>query len=274
MKRNIINIDQEKCNGCGQCAKGCPEGAIQMIDGKAKLVSEIFCDGLGACIGECPVDAITIEEREAEAYSEEKVIANIAKHGVNTIAAHLKHLKDHGEEGYLNTAVSWLKNSNIKIPADLLEEKKEEKMACGCPGSMAREISRNKNESHGHIEINSELTQWPVQLQLLNPEAPYFKNSDIVIAADCVPFAYADFHRKFLKGKKLIIFCPKLDTTIDSYIQKLTEIFKQNIKSISIVHMEVPCCFGVNRIVDTALEKSGKDIPVEDITISVQGEIV
>lgn len=274
MKREIITIDEEKCTGCGLCIPGCPEGALQVIDGKARLVGDLFCDGLGACIGDCPEGAISVEKREAVPYDEKKVMENIAKQGAATISAHLNHLKDHGETGYLKLAMEYLEDNNINLPDG--PDQKEKKMACGCPGSMAREIKKKVSETgHAAGPIESELTQWPVQLQLINPHAPYFKNADLIVAADCVPFTYADFHRRFLKNKKLIIFCPKLDTTIDSYINKLTELFKvQDIKSITIVHMEVPCCFGVEKIVSQALKNSGKNIVIKDYTISVQGDII
>ncbi|HOJ63911.1 MAG TPA: 4Fe-4S binding protein [Spirochaetota bacterium] len=271
MKRKIITINQDLCNGCGQCVPNCPEGAIQIIDGKARLISDIFCDGLGACIGHCPVGAITIEEREAEEYNEKKVMANIVKQGANTIKAHLLHLKDHGEVKYLNEAIEYLKENNIPVP------ELEEKLPCGCPSSMAMNL-KNENvndEDSSNIKLKSELRQWPIQLQLLNPMAKYFDDADLLIAADCVPFTFADFHRRFLKGKILIILCPKLDRVIDQYIEKLTLILtNHNIKSITTIHMEVPCCGGVNYIIKEALERSGKNIIVKDYTISLNGEII
>ncbi len=273
MERDIITIDEDKCTGCGQCIPGCPEGALQLIDGKARLVSDLFCDGLGACIGECPEGAITIEKREAEPYDERKVMTNIVKQGDATILAHLKHLKDHNETGFLSQAIEYLESNGMAVP-DYSEE--ERRMACGCPESMAQEIKKNEeSESNVSGSIESELTQWPVQLQLINPSVPYFKNADLLIAADCVSYSYGDFHRKFLKDKKLIIFCPKLDTTIDAYIEKLAELFKiQDIKTITIVKMEVPCCSGVERIIDAALQKSGMDIAVNIFIISFQGKII
>ncbi|MCP4728053.1 MAG: 4Fe-4S ferredoxin, partial [bacterium] len=243
-----------------------------IIDGKARLISDLFCDGLGACIGECPEDAISIEKREAVPYDEKKVMGNIVKQGEATIIAHLKHLNDHNETGFLSQATEYLESKGMEVP-DYTEEPR---MACGCPGSMAQEIKKDeKSGSDVSGPVESELTQWPIQAQLINPGAPYFKNADLLIAADCVSFSYGDFHRKFLKDKKLIIFCPKLDTTIDAYIEKLAELFRvQDIKSITVAHMEVPCCFGTEQIVKTALQKSGKDIPINIITISVQGEVI
>ena len=271
MKRDIIKINEEKCIGCGDCIPGCPEGALQIIDGKAKLISDLFCDGLGACIGTCPQDAIVIEQREAEPYNECNVMKNVIKEGPNVIKAHLKHLNDHNQIDYLNQAINFLKDKNIEVP----DYEGEKTFTCGCPGSMETELSSNQAKNDKSVNSKGELRNWPVQLQLLNPNAPYLKNSNLLIAADCAPFAYANFHQKFLKDKILIILCPKLDKTIEQYVDKLAEIFsKQNIKSISIVHMEVPCCSGIEVIVQRALKKAQKNIIIKDYTISINGEII
>ncbi len=270
MKRDIIRINEEKCTGCGSCVSGCPEGALQLIDGKARVVSDLFCDGLGACIGDRPEGAIDIETREAEPYDEHKVMGYIVKAGPNVIKAHLQHLKGYGQAGLLNEALDFLKENDIEIP-----EYDEEPLACGCPGSMTLDLRRADNQPHEQATLTSELGNWPVQLQLLNPNAPYLKNAELLVAADCAPFAFANFHQRFLKGKVLIIFCPKLDRTIDDYVDKLTEIFqKQDIKSISIVHMQVPCCAGIEMIVQRALQQAQKNIIITDYTISINGEIV
>jgi ferredoxin len=233
--RKIVEIDEEKCTGCGLCVTACAEGAIQIIDGKARLVSEIYCDGLGACLGECPDGAITIDEREAEEFDE-----------VAT-EAHLKRMK--GEEKAL---------------------------PCGCPGSMAREI-RRETTAADHVPpgaAQSELTNWPVQLRLVSPFAPYFQDSDLLLVADCVPFALADFHARFLRGRPVVVGCPKLDDA-GYYIEKLTEILRHSsVNSLTVVHMEVPCCSGLTYIASKAIESSGKDIPVNDVTISIQGEVM
>ncbi len=287
MKRSIISINEDLCDGCGNCVPGCPEGALQIIDGKARLVSDLFCDGLGACIGECPTGAMVIEEREAAPYEERRVMENIIKQGDNTIRAHLNHLKEHGEAGYYNEALSFLKEKNH--PAAAEQESPHKKPAAvvhalpahgggGCPGSRAMDL-RSERTGPGRasvqVSMESELRQWPVQLHLLNPRAPYLKNADLVIAADCVPFAYPNFHQRFLKDKILAIFCPKLDDGMDKYVEKLTEIFStQDIASVSIVHMEVPCCFGVERVVQTALRNAGKTIAIKDYTVSIRGEII
>ncbi|MDP8262496.1 MAG: 4Fe-4S binding protein [Candidatus Ancaeobacter aquaticus] len=272
MKRKIIRIDEEKCNGCAQCAKGCPEGAIQMINGKAKLVSEIYCDGLGACIGDCPVDAITIEEREADQYSERKTMENIAAQGNDVIKAHLKHLKDHGETVYFNEAVTYLEEKGIDVP----EYENKNSGHSACPGIKTMEFDpQARSKSDAPVSTHSELTQWPIQLHLINSNAPYFQNAELLVAADCVAFSYGNFHQKFLKGKKLIMFCPKLDSGIDSYIEKLTEIFKNNeIKSITIAHMEVPCCSGTIKVVEEALKRSGKNVIIKEYNVSLKGEII
>ncbi len=261
MKRKIIKIDEEKCTGCGNCMPDCPEGALQIIDGKARLVSDLFCDGLGACIKACPFDAMAVEEREAEPYDEFKVMENVVKGGKNVIKAHLKHLKEHGEDGYYNDAVEYLKQNNVEIP----QPDEEKSMPYGCPGTMQKELAGK----------SSELRNWPIQLKLLNPNAAYLNNSDLVIAADCTAFAYSNFHSKFLRNRVLMMFCPKLDAGLEVYVEKLARIFEnQDIKSVSIVHMEVPCCGGVEMVVAEAMQQAGKNILIKDYTVSLNGELV
>ncbi len=273
MKRQIIKIDEGKCNGCGLCVPDCPEGALQIIDGKARLVGELLCDGLGACIGNCPEGAITVEEREAEAYDEKKVIENVVKSGEKVIAAHLKHLKDHKQHEDLKIALNYLKENKIDVPQEEVEP-----LACGCPGTMMKDfrddqVPETLAEPVGALK--SELRQWPTQLHLLNPNAPYFQDCELLVAADCVPFTYADFHRRFLKGKALVMFCPKLDTGLDSYLEKLTAIFRDNnVKSITVVKMEVPCCSGTLRLIEEALKQAEKNIVIKEYMISIRGEIV
>ncbi|MCK4912830.1 MAG: 4Fe-4S binding protein [Candidatus Omnitrophica bacterium] len=272
-KRKIIKIDESKCNGCGLCVPNCPEGALQIINGKARLVGELLCDGLGACIGECPEGAILIDEREAEKYSEDKAMENISKEGPEVIAAHLKHLKSHSQDDYLKQAYSYLKKHKINIP----EEEVADKTPSGCSETMMRDFRKEtKIDSEvTAISTKSQLQQWPIQLQLLNSTASYFKDADLVIAADCVAFSFSTFHQRFLKGKILVIFCPKLDKTLGMYLEKLVAIFKQNnIKSITLLHMEVSCCSGVVTLVQEALKKSGKNIIVKDYMISINGELV
>ena len=272
MKRQIIEIDEKKCNGCGVCIPGCPEGALQIIDGKARLVSDLFCDGLGACIGDCPQGAITTIEREAEAYNEEIVMENIIKAGPNTIKAHLKHLKDHDQTEYFEQAVAILMKKGLPIP-------KLEEGSCpsgGCPSAQTKTIDRKiEQKSTENISVQSQLKTWPIQLHLLNPNAPYLENSDILISADCVPFAYANFHNRFIKDRVVITLCPKLDHGIDTYIDKLAQIFKtKNVKSVTIARMQVPCCGGTEMIVQKALEKAQKYMMVKVSVISIDGEIL
>jgi len=277
MRRQIIKIDEDKCNGCGLCVPNCPEGALKVIDGKARLVGELLCDGLGACIGNCPEGAITIEEREAEKYDEKKVMGNIITAGPGVIKAHLKHLRDHGQKEYFDQALDFLKNKGIEVP-DIDDGASQGAVppAAGCPGMRQMDLGGGKAEEAGPGTTQvSELRQWPLQLHLLSPDAPYFKGADIVVAADCVPFAFADFHKRFLRGKILIIFCPKLDRELDIYIEKLSQIIKKNgIRSITIVHMEVPCCYGTVSIVEEALKRSGQNVLIKDYTVSIRGEIV
>jgi NAD-dependent dihydropyrimidine dehydrogenase PreA subunit len=304
MKRKIISIDDAKCTGCGQCIPDCPEGALQLIDGKARLVSDLFCDGLGACIGTCPEGAISVIEREAEPYSEKTVMATIVKQGVPVIRAHLEHLAGHGERALYNEAIEYLIENSIPIPehtGPLPQKRKKSVSPCsttpppgrmgegvchpephaahpfaGCPGAAARSIPRTPGSGPRQPAGNtsSELRQWPVQLALLNPGAGYFENADLLVSADCAPFAYAGFHTDLLHGKILVIFCPKLDADIERYIDKLAEIFRlHTIKSITVARMEVPCCGGVRYVVDKALEQSGKTIPVSEKVVTINGEI-
>jgi NAD-dependent dihydropyrimidine dehydrogenase PreA subunit len=304
MKRKIISIDEKKCTGCGQCIPDCPEGALQLIDGKARLVSDLSCDGLGACIGTCPEGAIAVIEREAEPYDERAVMGTIAKQGAAVIRAHLEHLAGHGQTALYNEAIEYLIENGIPIPDHAAPERRnvsapsgrvhpmagrtgegvchpgphEPHPFAGCPGTAARSIPREglpagPRQPAGGITA-SELRQWPVQLALLNPAAPYFDNADLLISADCVPFAYPGFHAEFLKGRILIIFCPKLDSDIDGYIEKLAAIFTgHTIRSITILHMEVPCCGGVRYVVDQALAKAGAKIPLDEKTITIEGKV-
>ena len=275
MKRQIITIDSKLCNGCGNCISGCPEGALQLIDGKARLVSDLFCDGLGACIGTCPQNAITIEEREAEPYDERRVMKNISTQGPNTIIAHLRHLRHHGETAYLAIAIEFLKENNLPVPDLGPRTINPKPRQDGCPGAQSKDRRLERpplTTPPGDAPRPSELRTWPVQMQLLNPQASVFDDADLLITADCVPVAYAGFHAELLAGKTPIIFCPKLDHTIDQYIAKLAAIFTlHSIRSITIVQMEVPCCSGVTAVVSRALEAAGAVIPVHQHVIAVDG---
>jgi ferredoxin len=277
-KRKIIRIEEEKCDGCGLCIPDCPEGALQIIDGKARLISDLFCDGLGACLGSCPQDAITIEEREAEEYNERKVMRNIARQGKNVIKAHLEHLKEHGQSEYLNQATNFLKERNIEVPLKeepLRSGDKHMSVFSGCPGSKVMDFREKAEITEKKKTISkgiSELRQWPIQIMLVPPIAPYLKDAHLLIAADCVPFAYADFHDELLKRKILLVGCPKLDD-VEFYKEKITQILKDNnIKSMTCAHMEVPCCFGLVSIVKSAISASGMDIPFKEVTVSIKGE--
>ena len=247
MKRKIIKIDEEKCTGCGDCIPNCPEGALRIIDGKARLISDLFCDGLGACLGPCPVGAITVEEREAEPYNEKKVMANIVKQGENAVKAHLEHLQNHGETGYLKEAIEFL-GKNAKIPA-------------GCPGASAKPKSQSK--------------QWPIQLHLINPTAPCYQKADVLLVADCVAYVLGNFHSDYLKGKPLAIACPKLDENQEVYLEKIKSWFEDaKINTLTVMIMQVPCCRGLINLVRTALEKSRRKAPVKYVIVGIDGEIL
>ena len=245
MIRKIIQIDEEKCNGCGACAKACQEGAIGMVDGKAKLLRDDYCDGLGNCLPVCPVDAIRFIEREAAAYDEAAVKANQAKLG--------------------------------KIAGGQRKEQTPGTLPCGCPGSQSRQIKRIQPEGQcaggSEAPLANQLSQWPVQIQLVPVNAPYFEGANLLIAADCTAYAYGDFHNQFIRNRITLIGCPKLDST--DYTEKLTAIIKENaIKSLTIVRMEVPCCGGIEHAAVTALKESGKFIPWQVVTISTEGKIL
>lgn len=261
MKRKIIEINEELCNGCGNCVTGCSEGALKIIDGKAKVVNEKFCDGFGDCIGHCPTGALKIVERDTVEFDE------------NAVVDHLR--KNFGED-----AVNKMKEAQKKH-AHGSENKEPARHHAhgGCPSARFMNFKGDNNARAANASgseagvINSELRQWPVQLHLVSPKHPAFENTDILIAADCVAFTFGDFHRKLLKGKTLAIACPKLDDT-DGYVEKLTEIFKyNNVKSVTCAIMEVPCCSGLLRIVKTALAESGAEIPLKTITIGVDGSV-
>ncbi len=280
MKRQIIKIDEDKCNGCGVCIPNCPEGALQIVDGKAKLVKDLLCDGLGACLGHCPEGAISFEEREAESYSEREVIANVLKQGEHVLQAHLTHLQDHNETEYLKQALDYLKEHNIDIPITIKPQPLKEEKAMhngGCPGSKMRDFSRKENAEETVQEGRrpSELTQWPIQLHLVSPAAPYFHKADILIAADCVAFTAGDFHKDFLQGKKLAIGCPKLDEGLDMYQEKITALMDQaKINTLTVMTMEVPCCQGLLHVVKQAAQSAARKVPVKHILIGLQGDVL
>lgn len=230
MIRKIIKIDEKKCNGCGACANACHEGAIAMVNGKAKLVFEDYCDGLGDCLPACPTGAITFEEREAPAYDEQAVKqAKMQKFG--------------------------------------------QRLPCGCPGTQSKIIKHDPSTVAQHISVSSQLSQWPVQIKLVPVNAPYFENANLLVAADCTAYAYADFHNEFIRNRITLVGCPKLDSV--DYAEKLAAIIAENsIKSVTVVRMEVPCCGGIENAVKTALQNSGKFLPWRVVTISTDGQII
>ena len=295
MKREIIKIDEEKCTGCGLCIPGCPEGALQLIDGKARLVSDLMCDGLGACIGECPEGAIKIEERDAEPYDEIKVIKEIIKKGENTVIAHLSHLQDHNEFGFLEQAKNYLDSVRNELNFDLVDSmiKNDNKEGSrikiaqhyehghSCPGSAMRNFKLDEEQLNAAGNISSTdkqpstLQQWPVQMHLVNPNAPYFRNADVLLAADCVAFSMGNFHRDFLTGKGLAIACPKLDHSTEVYVGKLKQMIDvAMINTLQVMIMEVPCCGGLIQMAKMAVESAGRKIPIKQIVVSLRGEIL
>ncbi len=287
MIREIVKIDEELCNGCGDCIPNCHEGALQIIDGKARLISELMCDGLGACLGHCPQGAITIEKREADEYDEVTVIAQMIKSGKSTVFAHLKHLQEHGETGFLNQALTYIKANREAMPFqisevhELLHGGKEQKSAkqgavIGCAGSAPQSFNAVGLKMAAPVgEVPSELTQWPVQMHLINPAASYFNGADLLVAADCAGFAYGNFHNDFIKGRKMVIACPKLDQGKEIYIQKLTRLIDDaRVNTITVVIMEVPCCGGLSQIVQMATQSASRKVPVKEVVVGIKGEVL
>jgi ferredoxin len=319
MKRQIIEIDQEKCTGCGQCIPGCPEGALRIIDGKARLIGDLFCDGLGACIGNCPEGAITVTERESEPYDENKVMENIVKQGDNVIEAHLAHLKEHGQDDLLARAVQFLRERGMSVEAgrsrgpgseglrsrDMRSSdlRSNDNGSFGCPGSRSTSFAARGGErtaegvkpSHaGSGEAasggafnaansaetasappDSELTHWPVQLHLISPTAPQYRDRDVVLSADCVAYAIGDFHARYLKGKSLAIACPKLDEGQEIYLEKLVQLIDAaHINTLSVLTMEVPCCRGLLMLAKEAQQRATRKVPVKSVVVSIRGDIL
>jgi ferredoxin len=270
MKRQIIQIDEEKCTGCGLCIPGCPEGAILLIDGKARLVSDLFCDGLGACLGHCPEGAITVEEREAEAYDERRVMENIIKAGPGTIRAHLTHLDHHGQQEYYDQAIQLLEEKGISMT-----ENEQPTHSDGCPGSQSRSFQQPHARTETQVSQPSELTHWPIQMHLISPSAPHFRNADVVLAADCVAFSLGNFHSHYLAGKTLVIACPKLDEGKEIYIEKLKAFIDEaKINTLTVMIMQVPCCGGLLQLAQSAAVQAQRKIPIKAIVVSLQGDIL
>jgi len=256
MKRTVVKIDEKLCNGCGICVTGCHEGALQMIDGKAVMVSDLYCDGLGACIPDCPRGAISLEEREAEPYNEEAVMERIAPKGDNVILAHLKHLKDHGETGFMNQGIDYLNKHNIKVDLSSLQKKTPDL------------------EPAAVVPVMHKAVNFPFQLHLINPVNTVFAGAHLLLAADCTAFTATGFHNRFLKDKVLSIACPKLDSNRESYIEKLAVMIDQaKIETLTVLIMEVPCCSGLMELVRRAREKCRRYIPVKKVVLTVQGNV-
>jgi NAD-dependent dihydropyrimidine dehydrogenase PreA subunit len=233
--RKIIEIDEEKCDGCGNCILACAEGSLAIVDGKAKIIKDLLCDGLGACIGDCPQDALKIIEREADEFNEDAV------------HEHLENMK---------------------------KEEKVQPQACGCAGSHMQSFASSPFQPMSNAQTGSALTHWPVQIKLVPPDAPFLKDSDLLVAADCVPIAYPSLHQEYLKDRTVMIGCPKFDNP-DEYVAKFTEVFKKSgIKSVTVLLMEVPCCSGLSSIISKAMELSGQNIPVNEVVVGIKGNIV
>jgi len=282
MKRTVIKIDEDLCNGCGLCVSGCHEGALQIIDDKARLISDLFCDGLGACIGECPLGAITLEEREAEPYDETAVMERISIKGENTILAHLNHLIDFNELDYVKEGLAYIEKHNIKIDKSKLKPFKNNSMTndkpihSGCPGSMTHDFTQKIQDFvPSQMAQTSALRQWPVQLHLVNPVASFFKNADVLLAADCVAFAMGNFHSDYLHNKSLAIACPKLDTNKEVYIDKLSAMIDDaKINTLTVMIMEVPCCSGLIQMAKMASEKASRKVPIKLINVGLDGTVI
>ncbi len=255
-KRKIVHIDEEKCNGCGLCIISCAEGALKIIDGKAKLVSDKYCDGLGACLGECPQGAIKIEEREAEEFDEAAVEHHLAEQ----------------RKAEANLPCSCPSTTVTDLRKD---QKAEATLPCGCPSTTVTDFGKHEARATTQGQVarqQSALGHWPVQLKLVPPTAPFLQGADLLLTADCVPFAYANFHADFLKDRALLVACPKLDE-FDAHLEKLTQIIRQaGLNSITVLHMEVPCCTGLVYMAKEAIKASGKNVPLNDVTIGVQGD--
>jgi ferredoxin len=279
MKRKIISIDEEKCNGCGECVPTCPEGAIQIVNGKARLMGDLLCDGLGACLGHCPEGAISVEEREAEAYDERKVMENVIQQGETVVTSHLKHLEEHQQHEYLQQALEFLRepghgeNRRLSFP----NAQPQQHHGTSCPGSrfleFARPVPAVPEASLGSRP--SELAHWPIQLHLMSPLAPHYRAKDVVLAADCVAYAMGDFHRDYLQGKALAIACPKLDEGQERYLEKVIALIDQaRINTLTVLIMQVPCCQGLLRLAQAAASRASRKVPIKSVVVGLQGEVL
>jgi NAD-dependent dihydropyrimidine dehydrogenase PreA subunit len=277
--RKIIEIERGLCNGCGLCTTACAEGALQLdAENKAILVRELYCDGLGACLDVCPTGALKIVERESPDYDAKAAYRHVLAtrgedaagrvHGIGEPDDRPHHDHHHAQDGHHGHGHPHGQGHGLSAPG-----KREPAMACGCPGSLAREIKRDEAGADKPVSGRSELSQWPVQLHLVSPLAPYLRNADLLVAADCTAFALGSFHQDLLKGKKLVIACPKLDDT-EGYVEKLAEIIKINeLKSLTVAIMTVPCCSGLHLMVREAVERSGASLPLEKVVVGIDGRI-
>lgn len=279
VKRDILVIDDDLCNGCGLCVPECHEGALQIIDDKVRLVSELMCDGLGNCIGHCPEGAITIEKKEAAPYDEVLVIKEMIPKGKNLIIAHLSHLADHRQEKFLNHAFEYLDSVKDSLSFDVEEIKalvyksvSGQQASGGCPGSDVQDFAEGTGPSETQV---SALSQWPIQLHLVSPMAPYFQKADLLIAADCVPFALPNFHRDYLAGRSVGIGCPKLDNDQEIYLEKIKSLIDDaKVNTITVMIMQVPCCQGLLQTVQGAAQQASRKVPVKQIVVGIQGEVI
>ena len=282
--RQIIEIDEGKCDGCGLCETGCPEGALRVLEGKARLVGESLCDGLGACIGNCPRGAIRVTSREAEPYDERSTLEGILRQGPAVLRAHLEHLRAHGQEAYLRQAREVLASRGIADPSEA-EAAGPARGACagrsaqafgGCPGSRERRLEPKPAPAAAPgpgTAAPSALSNWPVQLKLANPASPAFDGAKLLVAADCTAFAFGSFHRDFLEGRALVIDCPKLDEGRDAYVEKLAALIGRA-ASVEVLVMEVPCCSGLVRLLLDARERAVSRPPIEATVVGIEGGIV
>lgn len=306
MLREIIEIDEGLCIGCGNCVPNCHQGALQVIDGTCRLISDLFCEGLGACVGHCPTGAMTIEKREAVAYDEQEVMERISAGGPNVVRAHLEHLEQHKQDAYLAQALAYLEEHNIELPTAspvaVAAAVHTGHGSGGCPGSRARIIGNGPGisgnasagspaeaaagngapsaqtpaaDNAGNSAPSSELRQWPIQLHLVPPHAPYFQGADVLLAADCTAFAVGAFHQDFLRGKALAIACPKLDQGQEAYIAKLVSMIDDaRINTLTVMIMEVPCCGGLIRIAQQACAAAHRKVPVKQVVLSLEGKTI
>ena len=303
MKREIIQIDEEKCDGCGNCVPNCHEGALQIIDEKAVLISDLMCDGLGACIGHCPQDALLIEEREAESYDEIAVMKEMIQKGKNVVTAHMKHLKEHEEHTFLKQGVEYLLQNKGKLdfnPVEVIQAVQQHgkprnivqqgpvpepdglhvHAGGGCPGSREMSFGSHKPgqdapSGEALADQPSALRQWPVQMHLINPGAGYFMNSDLLVSADCVAYSLGNFHAKHLQNKSLVIACPKLDSNMEVYEQKMTALIDHaGVSTTAAMNWEVRCCGGLIQLVQSATSKARRKVPVKAVQVGIQGQIL